>query len=119
MYSRTEGRQIRRSSHALLPEREDLHTDAPDAKLLLETFFGEDCVVYAHVGGRFADIAYAHDVRLERSMEIPSAWGTFEWMLNDGFALGHRSGVVCNSDGHKGRPPPVIQGLRCLGPTEA
>ena len=26
-------------------------------------------------------------------MEIHSAWGTFEWLLTDGFPLGHRSGV--------------------------
>mgnify|MGYP001161370110 FL=1 len=115
VYFRTEGRQIRRSSHALLPEREDLHTDAPDAKLLFEALSGEDCVVYAHVGGRYADIAYAHDARLERSMEIHSAWGTFEWMLTDGFALGHRSGVVCNSDGHKGRPGASYPGASMFG----
>ena len=115
VYFRTEGRQIRRSSHALLPEREDLHTDAPDAKLLFEALSDEDCVVYAHVGGRYADIAYAHDARLERSMEIHSAWGTFEWMLTDGFALGHRSGVVCNSDGHKGRPGASYPGASMFG----
>ncbi len=115
VYFRTEGRQIRRSSHALLPERHDLDTDAPNVNLLFEALKNEDCVVYAHVGGRYADIKYGHDPKLERSMEIHSAWGTFEWLLTDGFPLGHRSGVVCNSDGHKGRPGASYPGASMFG----
>ena len=115
VYFRTEGRQIRRSSHALLPERHDLDTDAPNVNLLFEALKDEDCVVYAHVGGRYADIKYGHDPKLERSMEIHSAWGTFEWLLTDGFPLGHRSGVVCNSDGHKGRPGASYPGASMFG----
>ncbi len=115
VYFRTEGRQIHRSSHALLTDRTDLNTDAPNANLLFESLADEDCVVYAHVGGRYADTAYAHDPRLETAMEIHSAWGTFEWLLTDGFALGHRSGVVCNSDGHKGRPGASYPGAATFG----
>lgn len=115
VFFRSEGRQIHRSSHALLSDRSDLHTDAPNAKLLFEALQYEDCVVYAHVGGRYADIAYAHDRRLETAMEIHSAWGTFEWLLTDGFPLGHRSGVVCNSDGHKGRPGASYPGASTFG----
>ena len=115
VYFRTEGRQIHRSSHALLPERDDLDTDAPNVNLLFEALKDEDCVVYAHVGGRYADIKYGHDPKLERSMEIHSAWGTFEWLLTDGFPLGHRSGVVCNSDGHKGRPGASYPGASMFG----
>jgi hypothetical protein len=115
VFFRTEGRQIHRSSHALLPERHDLDTDAPTAKLLFEALKDEDCVIYAHVGGRYADIKYAHDPKLETAMEIHSAWGTFEWLLTDGFPLGHRSGVVCNSDGHKGRPGASYPGASMFG----
>jgi Protein of unknown function (DUF3604) len=115
VYFRTEGRQIHRSSHALLTDRADLNTDAPDARRLFAMLADEDCVVYAHVGGRYADIAYAHDPRLETAMEIHSAWGTFEWLLTDGFPLGHRSGVVCNSDGHKGRPGASYPGAATFG----
>lgn len=115
VYFRHEGRQIRRSSHALLPDRSDLDTDAPDANSLFSALQDEDAVVYAHVGGRYADIGYAHDRRLETAMEIHSAWGTFEWLLTDGFALGHRSGVVCNSDGHKGRPGASYPGASQFG----
>ena len=115
VYFRTEGRRIRRSSHALLTDRTDLNTDAPNANLLFEALADEDCVVYAHVGGRYADTAYAHDPKLETAMEIHSAWGTFEWLLTDGFALGHRCGVVCNSDGHKGRPGASYPGAATFG----
>lgn len=115
VYFREEGRQIHRSSHALLPERDDLDTDAPNANLLFESLKDEDCLIYAHVGGRYADIKYAHDPKLETAMEIHSAWGTFEWLLTDGFPLGHRSGVVCNSDGHKGRPGASYPGVSMFG----
>jgi hypothetical protein len=115
VFFRHEGRQIHRSSHALLLDRSELHTDAPDARLLFEALKDEDCVVFAHVGGRYADIAFAHDPRIETAMEIHSAWGTFEWLLTDGFALGHRCGVVCNSDGHKGRPGASYPGASNFG----
>ena len=69
VYFRTEGRQIHRSSHALLTDRSDLNTDAPDARRLFDMLADEDCVVYAHVGGRYADITYAHDGRLEKCRE--------------------------------------------------
>jgi len=115
VFFRTEGRPIRRSSHALLPERHDLDTDAPNAKLLFEAMADEDCVIFAHVGGRYAGIGYVHDPKLETVMEIHSAWGTFEWLLTAGFRLGHRSGVVCNSDGHKGRPGASYPGASTFG----
>lgn len=115
VYFRTEGRPIRRSSHALLPDRSDIDTDSPSASQLFEDLADEDCFVYAHVGGRYADIALAHDPRLETAMEIHSAWGTFEWLLTDSFELGYRSGVVCNSDGHKGRPGASYPGASSFG----
>ena len=115
IYFREEGRQIRRSSHALLTDRSDIHTDVNDARELFEALKDEDCFAYAHVGGRYADIKFAHDPKIETAMEIHSAWGTFEWLLTDGFSLGHRSGVVCNSDGHKGRPGASYPGASMFG----
>ena len=120
------GRQIRRSSHALVPDLSDVDTDATTAGDLFEAFAeaGEwDVVCYAHCGGRYADIAVAHDGRFEKSVEVHSSWGTFEWLLHDAFDLGYRVGVVANSDGHKGRPGAsypgagkfgAIGGLTCL-----
>ena len=115
VFFREEGRQIHRSSHALLPDRSDIDTDAPTASELFDVLQDEDCVIFAHVGGRYADIKQAHDGRLETAMEIHSAWGTFEWLLTDGFPLGHRCGVVCNSDGHKGRPGASYPGSSTFG----
>ncbi|MGB7302612.1 MAG: DUF3604 domain-containing protein [Burkholderiaceae bacterium] len=115
VFFRHEGRQIHRSSHALITDRSDIATDAYNAATLFEKLADEDCVVYAHVGGRYADPAQAHDPKLETAMEIHSAWGTFEWLLTDGFALGHRCGVVCNSDGHKGRPGASYPGAATFG----
>ncbi len=110
-----EGRQIRRCSHALLEDRSEMGTDAHTLTDLYAALKEEDCVIYAHVGGRYANIHYAHDPLLETAVEIQSAWGTFEWILTDGFADGRRVGVVCNSDGHKGRPGASYPGASTFG----
>ncbi|MDX1401919.1 MAG: DUF3604 domain-containing protein, partial [Kiloniellales bacterium] len=115
VYFRKEGRTIHRSSHALLLDRSDIESDAPTAHDLFSALQGEDCLLYAHIGGRPADVAYAHDPRLETAMEIHSAWGTFEWLMEDCFKLGYRVGVVANSDGHKGRPGASYPGASDFG----
>ena len=98
-----EGRQIHRSHHALIDDLADVETDANSAERLFGMLKGEDCVVFAHIGGRYADIKVAHDGRIERSVEVHSDWGTFEWLLEDAFDQGYRVGILANSDGHKGR----------------
>lgn len=98
-----EGCTIHRSHHALVEDLSDVETDALSANSLFDKLQAEDCVVFAHIGGRYADIAIAHDVRIERSIEIHSDWGTFEWLLEDAFKQGYRVGILANSDGHKGR----------------
>ncbi len=115
VYFRHEGRTIRRSSHALIENREAIENDSPTARQLFEDLQDEDCVVYAHIGGRPADVAYAHDARLETAMEIHSAWGSFEWLMADCFEQGYRVGVVANSDGHKGRPGASYPGASQFG----
>ncbi len=112
---REEGRQIHRSSHALVDDLSDVGTDANSAEALFQALKDEDCVVLAHVGGRYADIKMAHDVRLERSVEVHSAWGTFEWLIHDAFEQGYRVGIVSNSDGHKGRPGASYPGSSLFG----
>ena len=99
-----ENRQIHRSSRALLTDRSDLETDAPTLNRLFENLEGEDCVLYAHIGGRPADISFAENAKLRTAVEVHSDWGTFEWIMTDAFKLGYRAGLVCNSDGHKGAP---------------
>ncbi len=115
VFFRHENQQIRRSSHALLTDRSDIETDAPTSKDLFRALQGEDCVLYAHVGGRPADIAVAHDPVLCTAAEVHSDWGTFEWIMKDSFELGYRMGLVCNSDGHKGRPGASYPGASQFG----
>jgi len=98
-----EGEQIHRSSHALVYDHGDLASDANSAEQLFGALKNRDCVVFAHIGGRYADIRMAHDARIERSVEVHSDWGTFEWLLHDALEQGYRVGILANSDGHKGR----------------
>ncbi|MGI9525345.1 MAG: DUF3604 domain-containing protein [Hyphomicrobiaceae bacterium] len=115
VFFRTEGEQIRRCSHALLEDRSDLSTDCNTLSDLYAALRDVDAVMYAHVGGRYADIAYDHDANLETAVEIHSAWGTFEWIVTDGFKIGRRVGIVANSDGHKGRPGASYPGSSTFG----
>ncbi len=110
-----EGERILRSSHAQI---ESLATEADDAHAAADLFAcldPEAAVVAAHVGGRYADIAYAHDPALEAAVEVHSSWGTFEWIVEDAFRQGYRVGIVANSDGHKGRPGACYPGASFFG----
>ena len=115
VFFRHTGRQIHRSSHALLEDRSDIDSDAPTLPDLFASLQDEDCVLYAHIGGRPADISVAHDGALRTAVEVHSDWGTFEWIMADAFKLGHRVGLVCNSDGHKGAPGACYPGASEFG----
>ena len=117
VYYLDEGAPIYRCSHALVADRSDADIDAHTLTDLYGKLNVEptEAVVYAHVGGRYANIFYDHDPRLEAAVEVHSAWGTFEWILTDGFPLRRRVGVVCNSDGHKGRPGASYPGASVFG----
>lgn len=112
-----EGAPIYRCSHALVEDRSDAETDAHTLTDLYRKLRAEptDAVMYAHVGGRYANIFYDHDPVLEAAVEVHSAWGSFEWILTDGFPMRRRVGVVCNSDGHKGRPGASFPGASVFG----
>ena len=110
-----DGRPIRRSSHALVPDEGDMAADCHTAGQLFDALRDEDAVVLAHVGGRYADIAAFHDAALETAVEVHSAWGSFEWLLFDAFDAGYRVGVVCNSDDHKCRPGASYPGASEFG----
>lgn len=115
VYYATEGRPIHRSSRVLLDGEDEDGKVCPTVNDLFEALQGEDAVVLAHVGGRYADISVGHDGRIERSVEVHSCWGTFEWILHDAFDLGYRVGVVCHSDDHKGRPGAAYPGAATFG----
>ena len=114
IFFRREGRPIRRSSHILV-EGQTSCAAIYTADRLFEALRGEDCRVIAHVGGRYADLKYAHDGHIERTVEVHSTWGTFEWLLHDAFEKGFRVGIVCHSDDHKGRPGATTPGASTFG----
>jgi len=106
VFFREEGGKISRSSCALLPGQKSRFPDAPTADALFQGLRRQrdkGPFVFAHVGGRYADLRM-HDPDLEIAVEIHSAWGTFEWLLEEAFARGYRVGICANSDGHKTRP---------------
>jgi len=117
VYFLSEGAQIHRSSHAMVPDEPDETTDCYRADILFDTLVKSQVpsVAFAHVGGRYANLSAGHDGRIEHAVEIHSAWGTFEWLLHEAFELGHRVGVVCHSDDHKGRPGASYPGASLFG----
>lgn len=117
VWFREEGRPIYRAHSYLVGETDHPGDECPTAVDLFARLQNEDALVVAHVGGRFADIAYAHDSRLEPSVEIHSAWGTFEWIVEDAFRQGYRIGIVGGSDEHKGRPGASYPGAAKFGAT--
>ena len=108
----SEGQQIHRSSHALVDDP-DHDTDRTHVTNLFAALRGRPALLIPHVGGRYSDVRF-HD-RMQRSVEVHSAWGTFEWLLGDALAHGQRVGIVCNSDGHKGRPGASYPGASEFG----
>jgi hypothetical protein len=67
------------------------YEDDPDGHLLIP-----------HVGGRRCILDWSHP-KLERLIEIGSAWGQFHWLYAEALARGHRVGASAASDEHQGR----------------
>jgi len=117
VYFAENGGRIARSCRDLLPDEQSIYDDAPTAEDLFAALREQSKAnpfVFAHVGGRYADIRM-HDPSLEVAVEIHSAWGTFEWLLEDAFRFGYRIGICANSDGHKGRPGASYPGASSFG----
>lgn len=111
--------QLRRSSHALLDDLDDVDSDlSPVTKLHAALKGRDDVLLVPHVGGRHANLAY-HDPELEPVVEIHSSHGTFEWLGREAVKRGYRVGFICGSDVHTGRPgacrPSVKMGEDALG----
>jgi hypothetical protein len=116
VFFKNEGGIISRSSRALVEESESATPCSGTVEELFDriTNCGHEAMLVPHVGGRFADLA-RHREGLEPVVEVHSAWGTFEWMLDDAFSRGYRIGIVANSDGHKGRPGASYPGASTFG----
>jgi len=111
---KTEGGSVSRSSRALVPDGQASFPDSPTVEDLFTTMKDQDCLVFAHVGGRYADLA-RHVEGLEFGVEVHSCWGTVEWLLADALERGYRVGILANSDGHKGRPGAEYPGASTFG----
>lgn len=122
VYFKEEGGEVNHSHHDLLPDTYSKYPPAPTADLLFQclrksratTPEGPKPFVFAHVGGRYADITM-HDEKIETAMEVHSAWGTFEWLITDALKKGYRIGICGASDGHKGRPGASYPGVGKFG----
>ena len=113
----SEGGQITRSSVDLLPGQTSKYEDSPTAAVLFEKLAKQTDprpFAFAHVGGRYADIS-VHDPEIELGIEVHSAWGTFEWLIDEALQRGYRIGICANSDGHKGRPGAAYPGASTFG----
>jgi len=113
----SEGGQITRSCTDLLPDNRTTFSDSPTANDLfckLREQDGPTPFNFAHVGGRYADLAM-HDPEIELAVEVHSAWGTFEWFLAEALEHGYRVGFCANSDGHKCRPGASYPGAGIFG----
>lgn len=94
---------LHRCSHWQVADLSDASDDCyPVTELYARLKGRNDVMVIPHVGGRYADLRW-HDPALEPLIEICSSWGEFEWLLADAMQQGHRVGVSCGSDDHKGR----------------
>ena len=114
VYYAGEGGAIVHSCFDLLPGKTSRYPMAVTAGEMFSKLDGPAPFAFAHVGGRYADLRM-HDPDIEIAVEIHSAWGTFEWLLEDALELGYRIGICANSDGHKGRPGASYPGARSFG----
>ncbi|KAF2162627.1 hypothetical protein M409DRAFT_26869 [Zasmidium cellare ATCC 36951] len=74
----------------------------------------ESHLLIPHVGGRRCNLAWHHP-QLERLLEVGSAWGHFEWLLQDSVRWGWKMGVCANSDEHRGRCGGGVPGTAVFG----
>jgi len=114
------GLPIIRSSHWQVAEvPEDELTPAYPADVFFDRIASnvasDKVLLGSHVGGRYADIVRYFDQQLGPLVEVVSCWGVFEWMLWDALKMGYVVGVMCNSDGHKGRPGDEAPGAGAFG----
>ena len=115
VYYLEDGLPIHRTSHWQVEEGGDPESDRyPVEELFAELRRRGPALVVPHIGGRPADLRY-HDPRLEPVIEIYSAWGRFEWFLEEALERGCRVGFVAGSDDHKGRPGASYPGAASFG----
>ena len=105
--------EIFRSSRWQAPDAPP-ETECNDANQLFARLRGTSAIVVAHVGGRPANLEL-HDDEIERLIEVASAWGKFEWMIEEALGRGYAVGFCAGSDDHKGRPGASYPGRSFFG----
>jgi hypothetical protein len=117
VYFASEGGQMSHSCTDLLPGKRSIYEISFTAAELFKNLKKQKApraFAFAHVGGRYADMSM-HDPEIELAVEVHSAWGTFEWLVEDALQRGYRIGICANSDGHKCRPGASYPGARKFG----
>jgi hypothetical protein len=115
VYYLEDGQPIHRTSHWQVADRSDADTDRyPVGELFEQLRKGRPALVVPHIGGRPANLQY-HDPELEPVIEITSAWGQFEWLLQEAIERGYQVGFTGGSDDHKGRPGASYPGSSSFG----
>ncbi len=74
----------------------------------------EQHLLIPHVGGRRAVFDWHHP-KLERLVEVGSAWGHFPWFYQDAISRGYKVGVSANGDEHRGRCGGGVPGTAVFG----
>jgi hypothetical protein len=74
----------------------------------------ENHLIMPHVGGR-RYIPDWHHPKLERLIEITSAWGHFGWLYQDVISRGYKLGASASGDEHRGRPGGGLPGTQVFG----
>lgn len=74
----------------------------------------EKHLLIPHIGGRRAILDWHHP-KLERLIEIGSAWGHFPWFYQDAISRGYKVGVSANGDEHRGRCGGGVPGSAVFG----
>lgn len=117
IYFTAEGGKISHSCADLLPGKPAAYEIASTAAQLFRNLKKQErpaAFAFAHVGGRYADMNM-HAPDIELAVEVHSAWGTFEWLVDDALGRGYRIGICANSDEHKGRPGASFPGATRFG----
>ncbi|MBT3345477.1 MAG: DUF3604 domain-containing protein [Gemmatimonadetes bacterium] len=111
-----DGQPIHRTSHwQVAGDEAGLVEDRyPVGELFEQLKQGRPALVVPHIGGRPANLAF-HDPELEPVIEIYSAWGQFEWLLEEAITRGYQVGFSGGSDDHKGRPGASYPGSSSFG----
>jgi len=74
----------------------------------------EGHLLMPHVGGRRCIMDWHHP-KLERLVEIGSAWGQFPWLYRETMARGYKLGASANGDEHRGRCGGGVPGTAVFG----